>query len=329
MCESSCPKSPIRFRINEFTRLVPTPVHSVLWNDPEKEIVSFFNIGTLVFIFIITLVISSCSDKYGDFDIAESGLKYRIVERNESGQMPQIGDVLELNYSYETEKGKVLFESSESGRKYMKTLEHPAHTGGSIEDGLAMMHEGDSVIFKISAENFLLFSEKYGRLPEGVEALDQIIIKVRLVNIMDQKDMEQYMSSRFHTGEDVEMEILENYIKNANITAAPTESGLYFIEKNEGSGDYIEQGDEIVVNYTLTLADGSLVETTLGSEPMTYIVGREKFISGWEEAIAKMKKGSVATVIIPSKIGYGAEGKGDIQPYSTLIFEIEIVDVRK
>ncbi|MBQ2077405.1 MAG: FKBP-type peptidyl-prolyl cis-trans isomerase [Bacteroidales bacterium] len=101
------------------------------------------------------------------------------------------------------------------------------------------------------------------------------------------------------------------------------------MEKNEGSGDYIEQGDEIVVNYTLTLADGSLVETTLGSEPMTYIVGREKFISGWEEAIAKMKKGSVATVIIPSKIGYGAEGKGDIQPYSTLIFEIEIVDVRK
>ena len=329
MCESSCPKSPIRFRINEFTRLVPTPVHSVLWNDQEKEIVSFFNIGTLVFIFIITLVISSCSDKYGDFDIAESGLQYRFVERNESGQIPQIGDVLELNYSYETEKGKVLFESSESGRKYMKTLEKPAHTGGSIDDGLAMMHEGDSVIFKISAENFLLFSEKYGRLPEGVEALDQIIIKVRLVNIMDQKDMELYMSSRFHTGEDVEMEILENYIKNANITAVPTESGLYFIEKNEGSGDYIEQGDEVVVNYTLTLADGSLVETTLGSEPMVYIVGREKFISGWEEAIAKMKKGSVATVIIPSKIGYGAEGKGDIQPYSTLIFEIEIVDVRK
>ncbi|MBQ5458228.1 MAG: hypothetical protein IIT61_05865, partial [Bacteroidales bacterium] len=50
-------------------------------------------------------LICSCSDKYGDFDIAESGLKYRIVERNESGQMPQIGDVLELNYSYETEKG--------------------------------------------------------------------------------------------------------------------------------------------------------------------------------------------------------------------------------
>ena len=282
-----------------------------------------------ILLFFVAVLICSCSDKYGDFDVAESGLQFRIVEQNESAQVPQIGDILELNYSYETENGKVLFKSSESGRKYMKTLEHPAHTGGSIEDGLAMMHEGDSAIFRISAENFLLFSEKYGHLPNGVEALDQIIVKVRLVDIMDQKDMEQYMSSRFHTGEDVEMEILESYIKNANITAEPTESGLYFIEKNEGTGDYVKQGDEVVVNYTLTLADGALVETTLGSEPMTYIVGREKFIAGWEEAIAKMKKGSVATAIIPSKIGYGAEGKGNIQPYSTLIFEIEIVDVRK
>ena len=174
------------------------------------------------------VAIGSCSDKYGDFDVSESGLQYRIVEQNESAQMPQIGDVLELNYSYETEKGKVLFESSESGRKYMKTLEKPAHTGGSIEDGLAMMHEGDSAIFKITAENFLLFSEKYGRLPEGVEALDQIIIKVRLVDIMDQKDMEQYMSMRFHTGEDVEMEILENYIKKRQYNSRADGIGIVF-----------------------------------------------------------------------------------------------------
>lgn len=284
----------------------------------------------ILFLFLFaTILLDSCSDKYGEFDIAESGLQYRIIEQNETKQCPKVGDVLELNYSYETEKGKVLFDSRESGRKYMKTLGLPAHTGGSIEDGLAMLHEGDSAIFKISAENFLLFSEKYGRLPEGVEALEAIIIKVRLVNIMDQEDMELYMSSRFHTGEDVEMEILENYIKNASITAEPTESGLYFIEKNAGIGEYIKHGDEVVVNYTLTLTDGSLVETTLGSEPLTYVVGREKFIAGWEEAVAMMKKGSVATVIVPSKIGYGSEGSGNIQPYSTLIFEIEILDVRK
>ena len=279
----------------------------------------------LLFVFV---VIYSCKDNYGDFNVAESGLQYRFVESHENAQLPKIGNVLELEYSYEKEDGTVLFSSREGGRKYMKTLEKPAHTGGSIEDGLAMMHEGDSAIFKIGAENFLLFSEKYGHLPNGVDALNPIIIKVRLVDIMDEKDMELYLSSRYHTGEEKEMEILDNYLKNANITVEPTESGLYFIERNAGSGDYIKEGNEVAVNYTLTLADGSLVETTLGQEPMTFVVGREKFIAGWEEAIRMMKKGMTATVIIPSKIGYGSETKGDILPYSTLIFDIEILDVK-
>jgi FKBP-type peptidyl-prolyl cis-trans isomerase len=278
----------------------------------------------LAFLFLF----ASCTDKYGDFNVAESGLQYRIVESNENAPLPKVGNVLELRYTYEKMDGTILFDSGEAGRKYMKTLEKPAHTGGSIEDGLAMMHEGDSALFKIAAENFLLFSEKYGHLPEGVNALDPIIIKVRLVDIMDEKDMELYMSSRYHTGEDVEMEILDNYLKNANITVEPTASGLYFIERNAGSGDYIKQGDEITVNYTLTLADGSLVETTLGREPMKYVVGREMFIAGWDEAVSMMKKGMTATAIIPSKIGYGAETKGNILPYSTLIFEIEILDVK-
>lgn len=270
----------------------------------------------------------SCSDKYGDFLVADSGLQYRIVESHESAPLPNIGDLLELEYSYEKEDGTMLFDSNEGGRKYMKTLEKPAHTGGSIEDGLAMMHEGDSALFKISAENFLLFSEKYGHLPNGVDALDPIVVKVRLVDIMDEKDMEVYLSSRFHTGEEKEMEILENYLKNANITTEPTASGLYFIERNAGSGDYIKEGNEVAVNYTLTLTDGSLVETTLGQEPMSFVFGRDKFIAGWEEAMRMMKKGMTATLIIPSKLGYGSETKGDILPYSTLIFDIEILDVK-
>ncbi|MCF0206127.1 MAG: FKBP-type peptidyl-prolyl cis-trans isomerase, partial [Bacteroidales bacterium] len=54
----------------------------------------------------------------------------------------------------------------------------------------------------------------------------------------------------------------------------------------------------------------------------------DRVIDGWEEGILLMKKGSVAQLIIPSNLAYGSEGKGDILPYSTLIFEIEIIDVQ-
>ena len=110
------------------------------------------------YIFILlsaVVVMHSCKDNYGDFNIAESGLQYRFVESHENAQLPQIGNVLELEYSYEKEDGTVLFNSREGGRKYMKTLEKPAHTGGSIEDGLAMMHEGDSALFKIKTVDLL------------------------------------------------------------------------------------------------------------------------------------------------------------------------------
>ena len=287
---------------------------------------SFFKI--LSFFFLPILAIQSCSGRYGDFQTAECGLQYMIVEQNEAGQKPKIGDVLELNYSYETENGKLLFNSRESGRKYMKTLEKPSHTGGSIEDGLAMMHEGDSAIFKISAENFLLFSEKYGHLPEGVNSLDPIIIKVRLVDIMDEKEMDTYMKLRYHKSEEQEAEILDKYLKNMGIETERPTSGFYFIEKKPGSGSQIKDGNIITVDYTLTLVDGSLVETTLGNTPLTDKVGEESYIVGWEEAIKMMRNGSAATVIIPSALGYGAEGTDNILPYSTLIFDIEILNVK-
>ena len=282
-------------------------------------------------VLLITVSISciiSCTDKYGDFQVAESGLQYKIIEQNDSGQTPNVGDVLELNYSYETEDGRVLFDSRNSDRKYMKTLELPAHTGGSVEDGLAMLHEGDSALFKISAENFLLFSEKYGHLPEGIKSLDPIIIKVRLVDIMDDSEIDRYMSSRYHKSESQESDILENFLKNTNITVEPTQSGLYFVEKTPGEGKKIENGDIVTLNYTLTMVDGALVETTLGGEPMVFKAGDSGFIAGWNEAILMMKKGMSATVIVPSELGYGAEGKGNILPYTTLIFDIEILNVQ-
>lgn len=284
-----------------------------------------------LFILIVSLgwLSVSCADKYGDFEVSETGLMYKIVDNNRNtGRKPKVGDVLELRYSYETESGNVLFNSSESERKYMKKLEFPAHTGGSIEDGLSMLQEGDSALFKIQAGNFLLFSEKYGHLPTGVDTFDPIIVKVRLVDIMDENEIDLYMSSRYHTSEEQESEILKDYIAKSNIEATPTASGLYFIEKNVGDGKTIKNGDFVTLNYTLTLVDGSLVETTLGQAPMSYVVGRERFIEGWEEAVRKMSKGTTATVIIPSKLAYGAEGKGNILPYSTLIFEIEIIDVK-
>ena len=51
-------------------------------------------------------------------------------------------------------------------------------------------------------------------------------------------------------------------------------------------------------------------------------------IRGWDEAIAMMSKGGKATLVIPSSIAYGAQDRGNIPPYATLVFDVELVDVK-
>ena len=108
-----------------------------------------------------------------------------------------------------------------------------------------------------------------------------------------------------------------------------TESGLKYIDDVLGAGDFPKTGDKVKVHYTGTLEDGTKFDSSIDKgQPITFPLGQGRVIKGWDEAIALMSKGEKRTLIIPPKIGYGAQGKGPIPPNSTLIFEVELVDFR-
>ena len=127
---------------------------------------------------------------------------------------------------------------------------------------------------------------------------------------------------------DEETEILEQYLTENNITTEPKESGLYYIETETGTGLQPQQGDTVYVHYTGKLIDGTVFDTSEGGNPFSFELGVGYVIQGWDEGIAYMKEGGKATLIIPSQLGYGSTGATSIPPYSTLIFDVELVDVR-
>jgi FKBP-type peptidyl-prolyl cis-trans isomerase len=105
-----------------------------------------------------------------------------------------------------------------------------------------------------------------------------------------------------------------------------TESGLQYVLHAEGEGEKVMPEDRVVVNYKGTLIDGTEFDANDGIE-----FGASQVIPGWTEGLGLLGKGGKATLYIPSKLAYGerAPRGSKIQPNSTLIFEVEVVDIIK
>ena len=121
---------------------------------------------------------------------------------------------------------------------------------------------------------------------------------------------------------------LQKYLDDNNITTQPEASGLYYIETLAGTGAQAVADKIVSVHYTGKLLDGTIFDSSAGRNPIDFVLGVGQVIPGWDEGIAFMKVGGEATLIIPSSLAYGSRGSGSlIPPYSTLVFDVQLVYV--
>jgi peptidyl-prolyl cis-trans isomerase A (cyclophilin A) len=107
-----------------------------------------------------------------------------------------------------------------------------------------------------------------------------------------------------------------------------TVSGLYYTITKEGEGEHPPKGANVSVHYSGTLVDGTVFDSSFQrNQPIEFSVGVGQVIPGWDEGILLLKKNGAARFVIPSHLGYGAQGAGDaIPPNATLIFEVELIN---
>ncbi|MBI1357998.1 MAG: hypothetical protein GC160_26990 [Acidobacteria bacterium] len=105
-----------------------------------------------------------------------------------------------------------------------------------------------------------------------------------------------------------------------------TESGLQYEVLREAEGPKPTLSDSVTVHYKGELVDGTVFDSSYErGEPLTFPLGR--VIKGWKEGVQLMSVGSHYKFVIPSELGYGANGAGAIPPNSTLIFEVELLGI--
>ena len=109
-----------------------------------------------------------------------------------------------------------------------------------------------------------------------------------------------------------------------------TESGLRYQIIQKGSGKQAEKGKKVSVHYQGALENGEVFDSSYKrKQPIDFQLGVGQVIAGWDEGIALLQVGDKARFVIPSYLGYGSSGAGGvIPPDATLVFDVELVDVK-
>ncbi len=130
-----------------------------------------------------------------------------------------------------------------------------------------------------------------------------------------------------------ELEILNAYIDKNYPDVEPKRSGLYYIEEVKGTGDTIKPGDKVQIFYATWTLDSFLIDESDGFtdgyryEPLEFTVGAGSVITGLDEAMTYMQKGTVATLIIDSGLAYGQNGNGTVPGFTSLRMKVEVYKI--
>jgi FKBP-type peptidyl-prolyl cis-trans isomerase FkpA len=109
-----------------------------------------------------------------------------------------------------------------------------------------------------------------------------------------------------------------------------TSSGLKYWDVKVGTGATATAGKKVTVHYTGWLTNGTKFDSSVDrKKPFEFTLGAGRVIKGWDEGVQGMKVGGKRRLEIPPSLGYGAQGAGGvIPPNATLIFDVELLDVK-
>lgn len=286
---------------------------------------------TLAAVFSTVILITSCS-KYPGFKKSENGFFYKFYVENKDSAKVAEGNILTMNIRYRTKiggKDSVFFNSADMKRPFEITMAKSEYKG-DIFDAFSLLHKGDSATFIINANDFFKKTAKYPQLPPGVDSTSMMYFDVKLLAAESLENRQKAEKEKAEKLKGEEASKLQAYLSQNNITTLPTESGIYVIQQTPGSGRAIAKTDFVKINLTVLNLEGKKIFSTLDkNNPITFEYGQPFDTKGFDEAIGMMRKGTKAKVIVPSAMGFGEKGRGEIiPPYSPVVYEIEILDLK-
>jgi len=285
--------------------------------------------GIYLFIYLVLSCMISCGRIANNpgYKPAGYGMYYRLHKIGENPEKAKPGDYITVNLEYRTIKDSLFF----AGTRKLK-VSNPADEG-SIDACFTLLAEEDSASFILLAEDFFINTLRTN-LPAFIPAGGSLKINVEMLDIQTEAEYEnekEAFLSWINDFGDYEKVILKQFIASEELPVKPLPSGIFYLNLRPGKGKKVEPGDTLIINYEGRFLHGKFFDSTIRRrQPFQFVYGTEwQVIKGLEEAIGMMHEGERSLFILPSELGFGSQGSstGIIPPFTSLIFEVEILKV--
>jgi FKBP-type peptidyl-prolyl cis-trans isomerase len=267
------------------------------------------------------------------------GAFYQLFTNN-TGEKIKLNDVITFNFIQKTDKDSILYSTYKAGKPVQAQIQ-PSQNVGDLMDVFPLLTVKDSALVKVPTDSVFKGHEESRPpfFPKG--SYLTFILKIEKVQSLNDAIAEKKAEGQ--KLKDAETAAAGSYITSHKLTPVTTASGLKYMITRPSVKRKPLAGDTVLVNYTGRTLSGKVFDSSVETEakgagldqpgrkyePISVVLGQGQVIPGWDEGLLLLNEGSKATLIVPSSLAYGDRGAGeDIAPYSTLLFDVELVKVK-
>lgn len=285
-----------------------------------------------LFLCLIVLLSACQKSEYEGYSVTKSGLDYKFEILGDGAFLPSKGDFVLPGIVVSDTADSVIWSNAMS-RNELLIHKINESRNADLNEAFSMLYEGDSAVFIMdgSRVNLDKLCEREG-LNGRIHPV-KIAVKMNQILTPQAIDSLERLSEWLQDEEMNEQIILNNFLKENRINKEHLVDGIYYVPIREGDGPQASGGSTIRIHYKAFFTDGRIFDNTYEyTNALEIDLGKpDQLLEGFEIGIRQMKAGGRASFVIPSQLGFGERGSstGIVPPFTSLIYDVELLSVRR
>lgn len=292
--------------------------------------------ATRFFLLLLVLCVSfSCkrNEQFKGYTRDSDGYYYKLISIGDGNESPLKDNIVIVEAVMKTQSDSVFWDTKHDAANGLFINLNSNAILGSCNLHFTKMAEGDSVSFLIKPS--VLFRNYFDTIVPDFCLSDTLVrLDVKLIQIISKAEFEALKKNADGTDDEedtelLELQLIDCYLMQDYKFVKADENGIYTLNKTSTNLEKVTGGKRIKVAFKGSFLDGKPVDKV--EQTIEFIYGTpDQLIKGLNIVIGSLKKGETTKIIVPSRLAFGELGSsnGSIPPYTPLVYNIKIIDIK-